>query len=575
MNNHYSKLLVAVFLLIIGQKTIAADPKTLPSAVGKLQERKKLMKMREGYIRPRLQEKTAGAFTQKKAVHHDSTPKLSVHNRATYSESAFPVQSIGLNFTAATPSNTVSWLEPLQNQNGWVGPKQYILMSYGAIRSFDKFTGQPDGVLNIDASNFFGVYANDVRINYSRYADRWFMSCEIRVPYPNGLIIAWSDSGVITPGTVWTIHTFTSEELAPQNNPADGPALTDYNQLATDANAVYISVDTFDAITGVFLGTSTVVMPNSSFVSGNAFNYTIFPAILPGPNPTTFGPYTPPADNFDPQPEYGYLVHASSNQITGYPSGDTYNQLYLYRIINPGSSNPTLSAEIPLAVPDYSDAVNAPHKGNLYTVLLGGVNAGFLQTTDCLLTAPHVRNKQLYVCHNIQVDSTGTGTPNGDRVGVRWYQFDLTGDPTGQGRGIETATTVPWLVQVGTLYDSSASNPLFYYIPAIMTNKNGDLVIEGTVSGANAYTNVFYAGRKAMDHLGTLRDPVLITNNTSNPFNNGPLNNPANVNIGQRWGDLSSLAPDPCNDLDIWGTGQWAAIKNGWGIQVTQLKPTH
>ena len=109
MNNHYSKLLVAVFLLIIGQKTIAADPKTLPSAVGKLQERKKLMKMREGYIRPRLQEKTAGAFTQKKAVHHDSTPKLSVHNRATYSESV-PVQSIGLNFTAATPSNTVSWL---------------------------------------------------------------------------------------------------------------------------------------------------------------------------------------------------------------------------------------------------------------------------------------------------------------------------------------------------------------------------------------------------------------------------------------------------------------------------------
>ena len=53
-----------------------------------------------------------------------------------------------------------------------------------------------------------------------------------------------------------------------------------------------------------------------------------------------------------------------------------------------------------------------------------------------------------------------------------------------------------------------------------MTNKNGDLVVVGTVSGTNDYTNVFYAGRKAADQLGTLRDPVLVTNNT-NPYNFG------------------------------------------------------
>ena len=125
------------------------------------------------------------------------------------------------------------------------------------------------------------------------------------------------------------------------------------------------------------------------------------------------------------------------------------------------------------------------------------------------LTAPHVRNKQLYVCHNIQVDNTGNGTPSGNRVGVRWYQFDLTGDPTGNGCGAETETTCPALVQWGTPFHSAEDTPKFYYIPAIMTNKNGDLVIEGTVSGTNDFTNVFYAGRKATDPLGTLRDPVL------------------------------------------------------------------
>ena len=144
----------------------------------------------------------------------------------------------------------------------------------------------------------------------------------------------------------------------------------------------------------------------------------------------------------------------------------------------------------------------------------------------------------------------------------------MTGDPTGNGCGIETETTCPALVQWGTLFDSAAENPKFYYIPAIMTNKNGDLVIEGTVSGTNDYTNVFYAGRKASDPFGTLRDPVLVTNNTSNPYNFGHSSG-----FGQRWGDYSSLAPDPSNDLAIWSTGEWAAIENGWGIQATQLLP--
>ena len=74
--------------------------------------------------------------------------------------------------------------------------------------------------------------------------------------------------------------------------------------------------------------------------------------------------------------------------------------------------------------------------------------------------------------------------------------IDLTGDPTGNGCGSETEMTSPVLVQWGTIYDSAASNPKFYYLPAIMTNKNGDLVIEGTVSGNDDYTNVFYAQEK-------------------------------------------------------------------------------
>ena len=479
-----------------------------------------------------------------------------------------PAQSIGFNFTAATVSDVLDPNVVPPRPGGWVGPQQYIVMSYQNIRSFDKTTGLPDGVLDIEASNFFGTLsANDVQIHYSRFLDRWVFNCI----NPAGLIVVWSDSGVITPETVYTRAIFANNELVSQPAP---PVAKSGPLLATDVNAVYVTLDFFQSSNGTYLGSSTLVIANSSIITGNTSPaFTVFPGVISGPNGATFGGFNRPANNFDPDAEFGYLIEA---QNFTYPCPFTemqctYTQLFLNRIVNPGSAHPTFGQELALDVPPYSDPAPAPHKGNLYTLLSSsGINPMNLSMADAAaLTAPHVRNKQLYACHHIQVNTAGVGTPEGTRVGVRWYQFDLTGDPTGNGCGVETETTCPALVQWGTIFDSAEDNPKFYFVPAIMTNKNGDLVIEGTVSGTNDYTNVFYAGRKATDQLGTLRDPVLVTNNT-NPYNFGPQSNSA----GQRWGDFSSLAPDPSNDLIIWGAGEWAAIKNGWGIQSMQLLPT-
>ena len=479
-----------------------------------------------------------------------------------------PSQAIGLNFTAATISNVLNPNVIAPDFSGSVGPQQYIMISHGIIRSFDKATGEPDGILDIDDSNFFGVASlNQIRITYSRFLDRWVLTSENT--NESALLVVWSDTGIITPETIWTSASFSSTELAPQNSP---PAFFDYPYLATDANAVYVSLDVYVISTSSFLGASTLVIPNSAIVTGNTSPaFTVFPGIISGPNGAILGGFNPPANNFDQDAEFGYILEAQNFM---YPcpfteSFCTYHQLFLNRISNPGSAHPTLGQEIALDVPAYADPATAPHKGNLY-LMPQGTNIMYLETpVACYLSATHVRNKQLYACHPIQLDSHGVGDPAGDRVGIRWYQFDLTGDPTGNGCGVETETTCPALVQWGTLFDNAAENPKFYYIPAIMTDKNGNLVIEGTVSGTNDYTNVFYAGRKASDPLGTLRDPVLVTNNT-NPYNVGPLSS----GFGQAWGDISSLAPDPSNDLAIWSTGEWAAIENGWGIQATQLLPT-
>ncbi len=473
-------------------------------------------------------------------------------------------QTIGINITAATVGNVQDPLVIPPNLNGWVGPQQYILMTYNIMRSFDKTTGQPDGMLNIDADSFFGVQSNDVRIDYDRFSQRWFFSCEGINPttgLSSALVLVVSSSAIIDTNTTWTTYVFSNAQMIPQLRPQGSGAL-DYQQLAIDQNSVYIAVDAFDR-NGDFYNTSALVIQKSS-INANALVAKVFTGIAPGSNANLVSGFTPPADNFDTNPTFGYLVNATNLQ---YPSGNTYTQLYLYRINNPGSTNPTVGHMVTIPVPAYTDPANAPYAGNLFG------SSAFLQTSFAKLNAPHVRNHQLFVCHNIQVDITGAGNPSGDRVGTRWYQFDLTGDSTGQGGGTETTTTLPALVQWGTLHDSaSTSNPLFYFNPSIMTNKNGDMVIGCTISGATASPNAAYAGRAAADPLGTLRTPVLVTS-SSFSYNYGPFVNSSDGNIGQRWGDLSSMSPDPVDDLDIWSTQEFAAVQNGWGVQVTQLIP--
>ncbi len=482
-----------------------------------------------------------------------------------------PVQNVELQFTAATVENSKTLYRPQPNCNGWVGPEQYILMSNNQIRSFNKLTGQPDGVLDIDPSSFFQIAIADARIDFDRFGQRWFFA-GIDTDYTTGsspnLHLAFSDSAIITPNTKWTILVIPNAQIAPFLIPL-GSGSIDYDQLAIDQNAVYVTVQTFDGPEANFYGASAIVFQKSSLTSNNPV-ITVFTQLNPDATPSDdFETYTPPADNFDRNPTYGYIL--GPNLTASAPNYNLATQMFFYRVINPGSSSPSITPAIPVNLPpsayitatDRSDSTGAPHKGNLFGP------GYYLQTLDNAPAAAHIRNHQLFTCTDILVDDTGTPNLLGDRIGVVWYQFDLTGG------GVETESTVPILVQSGVLYDPTVTaTPLFYFNSSIMTNKNGDLVIIANTSGVNEYVNIVYAGRKATDQAGQLRTPVTITNNIF-PYNFGLEQffiNGFTFSV-QRWGDLSSLAPDPVNDLDMWLTNQLPIIPNGYGITVAQLTP--
>src|SRR5207302_8385743 len=121
-----------------------------------------------------------------------------------------------LNFTAATFPDCSGWPPDTM---GTVGPTQFIIALNGRVRSFNKTTGLVDNGINANSDIFFASvmtsgpnFTTDPRIRYDRLSGRWFITM-IDVPgqlgkQPNRVMIAVSDSGIISASTVWTFFQF-------------------------------------------------------------------------------------------------------------------------------------------------------------------------------------------------------------------------------------------------------------------------------------------------------------------------------------------------------------------------------
>lgn len=471
---------------------------------------------------------------------------------------------VGLNFEATSVSKVGKTTITPPDTNGAIGPEQYIYALNQEIKSFDRKTGLPDGVINSQTSYFFGLNSlSDPHILYDHFSKAWYVTAmSVSSAFPVGIdvYLAVCQDCVITDCSLWDIYRIPGGFLAPgYTNPA-----LDYPLIAFDTEAVYVDINVLDPTASFFLGASIMVFQKETLFKGDPL-VTIFSGVNLNPSDSSDVPgFIQPCINFDPHPEYAYFIHRSLSFGT-----NIYSDLYLARILNPGSSQPILLAPVAIQVPPYSSfagILSVPFPGNLFPLGNNQIDPGAVGTCGV------VRHDQLFVALGGFSDASGGASLNPDRFGVLWYQLDLTGDRTGCGRGVETPTTVPATIQAGFIYDNALVNPNSYFVGAIAANRLGDVVVSGTESGPTAYPNVFYAARKKKDPLNTLRNIVLITDNTSIPFNFGPLD-PSG--FGQRWGDFSSIFVDPCNDVNFWITGMFAGVQNGWSIQATELIRTN
>ena len=456
-------------------------------------------------------------------------------------------QTIGVNFRGASLADTDAFPP---DTSGAAGPTQFLVGVNGRIRTFLKATGVADGVLDSAMDAFFESVRNGnptgaPHVRYDRLSSRWIVTINnFNASFTNNrVLLAVSDAasaGVISNTTVWTYFFFEHDLVSPAG---DTDTFFDSPSLGVDANGLTIGGNLFDD-TGVYLGTTVHVIRKSRALSGPGGD------LVPSGDVVAFRNLTTAPDGTGPYAPQGVddLHDAASTEswIAGVDNAG-FGALVFRSIAysSTGAWPPSgISANLSLVVPATSLPLNVPHQGNVF-----GAD-GQLDGVDDRLFAASLRNGHIWTAHNISVDTAGVSP--GDRNGSRWYEIDVSGGG-------------PSLTQAGTLFDSAATNPRFYWIPAIAVSGQGHAAIGTSASGATQRINAATAGRLAGDPLGTLQSPLLFTSST---FGYNP---PGDPGPPRRWGDYSFTSVDPADDMTMWTIQEYCDATDSYAVRVAEL----
>jgi Bacterial Ig-like domain len=415
---------------------------------------------------------------------------------------------------------------------GAVGPTQVLVDVNGRLRVFDKSGNQNPGDLDVSDSTFWtsqlpsGVEPTDPGVEYDRLSGRWIVSA-ISVQNNNNLVmLAVSDSSTITDETSFTFFSF--PEFSPTGQ------LADYPQLGVDANAIYIGVNRFGSLSGSFTGTSLYVIQKSSVIGAGPIHVTGFQTVS---SPASLGPDSPqPATNMDPGADTGYVVG---------PDNLVLNRMDVVKVIDPGTTTPTISTSS-MSLPSTAQPLSVPAQG-----AVGGIDALDDRFFEAMVGRGPGGSDTLWTAHNIRVNSSGVGAAGGDRDATRWYQVGNLG-------------STPSLIQSGTLFDTAASNPRFFWMPSIAMNGQGHASLNTSTAGVGRFAEIASSGRLATDPSGTT-EPFQLTQSSSSSYNLGS-------GSPRRWGDFSQTVVDPTDDQTFWTFQEYASAQNVWGVRVIQLK---
>jgi len=145
--------------------------------------------------------------------------------------------------------------------------------------------------------------------------------------------------------------------------------------------------------------------------------------------------------------------------------------------------------------------------------------------------------------HETLLGNMVTDVDGNDRGGIRWFE-------------LRKVAGGPWtLYQEGT-YSPDAVNR---WMGSIAMDHANNIAVVYNVSSASVFPGLRYAGRQAIDPLGTLPrgEHVLVDGTASNGSN--------------RYGDYAALSVDPVDDCTFWFTGEYN-VASTWSTRIGRFR---
>ena len=447
---------------------------------------------------------------------------------------------------AAMPTTIVSFLGLGQNNitvssdppdnNGAVGPNDYVEAVNGGIEVFDKSGGVLKAAAQLSSlwSGYVGTNAGngcathddgDPIVRYDRWADRWLIT-QFSLPNtakdagPSFQCVAVSKTG--DPAGAYWLYDFEYPY-----------AINDYAKIGVWPDAYYATFNMFT--TTAYIGDDICAWDRAAMLTGAPATQQCF--LLPNPSsqpacPATqnfvpFGILPANADGSVPPPDGSpeYLMQLDLSQCSG-----PYNQLDLWKLHIDWTTpaNSALTGPTALNVSNFTPPCDQPpdYPPNCIpqpgtTVTIDGLDDRLM---DRLVYRNYGTHESLFLNHTV---SAGAG------AGIRWYE-------------IRSPATTPTVFQQGT-YAPADNN--WRWMGSIAADQAGDIALGYSVSdssGGVAHPSIAWTGRLAGDPLGQMAQGEAIVHTGAGDAGD-------DYGTGRaRWGDYTSMTVDPTDDCTFW-----------------------
>ena len=392
--------------------------------------------------------------------------------------------------------------------NGSVGTTQYVQIVNEGYQVFDKTTGNsvlgPNSIESI-WSGFGGVCQTsgfgDPVVVFDKIAQRWIITEFAGTSVPTDECIAVSTSADAT-GTYFRYGFHLSSNFI------------DYPKIAVWPDAYYLSVNVFNTSGTSFLGPQPFAFDRSKMLVGMPATF-VAPV---GPLGSTVSPFLPADLDGSTLPPAG-----APDTYVGWPGAGQYT-IYHFHVDFAVPSNSTFTTFATPAAASFTRLCPT----NRSCVPQPGVT----RTNGLDAIGDRLMHRLAYRNFGDHESVVSNYTVKANRVaGVRWFELrNVTAGPV-------------------TVFQESTYQPdsTWRWMGSVAMDKFGNMAVGFSASSRNIFPQLRYAGRLVTDPINTLaQGEAHLFDGTG-----------SQVNTSNRWGDYSSMAIDPVDDVTFWYTNEY------------------